>query len=164
MYVFFILLFRSFPATLHLTTEGELHTCSNQGCSKAAPKHQWTSTMFDCRGHVLFFEGLISFSENRIMRCFTKKLNFSLICPQDILPEGFWLPQERFVSMSAAGSCWVSYHGVSFHSDGNRHCCTLRLQVSLNWFGSWSRFFIHYWYDIWTIFHNFFSIIHVRED
>ncbi|XP_072768783.1 KN motif and ankyrin repeat domain-containing protein 1-like [Nerophis lumbriciformis] len=27
--------------------------------------------------------------------CFTKKLHFSLICPQDLLPEGCWLPQQR---------------------------------------------------------------------
>ena len=52
----------------------------------------WTSTMFDRRDRVLFFEGLILFSVNSTIMCFTKKL----YCPHDVLPEGFWLPQVRF--------------------------------------------------------------------
>ena len=38
------------------------------------PKHHWTSSMFDCRECVLFFEGFILFSVNMQMMCFPKKL------------------------------------------------------------------------------------------
>ena len=60
------------------------------------PKHLWTSTMFDRRDRVLFFEGLISFSVNSTIICSTKKLYFGLICPHEVLPEGFSLPQVSF--------------------------------------------------------------------
>ncbi len=56
-----------------------------------AAKPLWTSTIFNCRDCVLFFEGLISFSVNSAMMSFTKKLYFCLICPQYVLPEGLWL-------------------------------------------------------------------------
>ncbi len=57
-----------------------VHTvkASSARSSKATPKHLWTSTMFDCRDCVLFFEGLISFSVNSAMMSFTKKLYFCL--------------------------------------------------------------------------------------
>ena len=42
--------------------------------STATLKHHWTSSMFDCREGVLFFEGFILFSVNIEMMCFTKKL------------------------------------------------------------------------------------------
>ncbi len=45
-----------------------------------AAKPLWTSTIFNCRDCVLFFEGLISFSVNSAMMSFTKKLYFCLIC------------------------------------------------------------------------------------
>ena len=78
--------------------------------------------MLDCREGVLFFEGFILFSVNIEMMCFTKKLEFGLICPQDILPEGFWLVQVCFgkfqsgflMSLSAVGSSWVSYRKPPF--------------------------------------------------
>src|SRR4029434_11297652 len=44
-----------------------MHTvkASDSRSSKATPKHRPTSTMFDCRDRVFFFEGLILFSEHR---------------------------------------------------------------------------------------------------
>ena len=39
---------------------------------------------------------LVLFSVNVELMCFTKKLEFGLVCPQDILPEGFWFVQVCF--------------------------------------------------------------------
>ncbi len=72
------------------------HKASSARRSKATPKHLWTSTMFDCRDCVLFFEGLISFSVNSTMMSFTMKLYLCLICPQYVLPEGLWFCHISF--------------------------------------------------------------------
>ena len=100
--------------------------------SKATPTYLWTSTMFDRRDRVLFFEGHISFSVHSTIMCFTKKLYFGLICPdvttwrspRRILASSgkFWqtLVWLFYVSVSAVGSFWVSEQSVPFHSDGDR--------------------------------------------
>ncbi len=106
-----------------------VHTvkASSARSSKATPKHLWTSTMFDCKDCVLFFEGLISFSVNSAMMSFTKKHYFCLICPQYVLPERLWFCHISFGKLqscffyafvSAVVSSWVSYHSPS-HSDGD---------------------------------------------
>ena len=89
--------------------------------------------------------------------CFTEKLNFGLICPQDVLPKWFWLPQESFVKLQSGffmslcqqwgppGSPTTASHFIQMVTDSaSWHCCTLCLQGSLNLFGSCSRFFIHH--------------------
>ena len=53
-----------------------MHTfkASSARGSTATPKHHWTSSMFEWREGVLFFEGFILFSVNLEMMSFTKKL------------------------------------------------------------------------------------------
>ncbi len=79
-------------AALIIRFHDTIHTvkASSARSSKATPKPLWTSTMFDCRDCVLYFEGLISFYVKSAMMSFTKKLYFCLICPQYILPDGLW--------------------------------------------------------------------------
>lgn len=60
-------------------------------CSKAAPEHNWTSSMFHSRDSVLFLICLIFLSVNIELMCLTKKLEFCLVCPKNILPEALWL-------------------------------------------------------------------------
>ena len=85
------------------------------------------------------------------MMCFTKKLQFVLICPQDILPEGFWLVQVCFgklqlgflLSLSLSQQ-WgppeaptIERPFIELAMDGaSQKCLTLYLKVSLNLFGS----------------------------
>ena len=102
----------------------------------------------------LFFS--FSFSVNGTIMYFTKKLYLGLICPDDFLPKGFWLPQVSFGKLLSGffmslcqqwgppGSPPIMSHLIQMVTDSaSWRCCTLCLQVSLNLFGSWSRFFIH---------------------
>ncbi len=113
--------------------------------SKATTKHLWTSTMFDCRDCVLFFEGLISFSVNSAMMSFTKNLYFCLICPQYVLPEGLWFCHISFVKLQSCffmplcqqWSPTIASLFIQMATDSaSWHCCTLCLQISLNLFES----------------------------
>ncbi len=98
---------------------------SSARSSKATPKHILTSTMFDCRDCVLFFEGLIYFSVNSAMMSFAKKLYFCLICPQYVLPEGLWFCQISFAVVFS----WVSLFIQTVTDSASWHWCTLCLQM-----------------------------------
>lgn len=89
---------------------------------------QTSQNLFDCRYCVLFSLGIIQFSVNSRLMSFSKKLFLDLICPHDILPEGFQLLQLQYiwvnsslaffyVSVSAVGSSWLSCNSIAFHSD-----------------------------------------------
>ena len=97
-----------------------------------------------CR--ILFFVGLILFSVNSRMACFAKKLYLSLICPQNILPEGLRLTQicsckvQSGFFMPPCQKCLIQM--TTYGSSGHR--CTPSLQDSLNLCGSWLTLFIHH--------------------
>ncbi len=125
-----------------------VHTvkASSARSSNTTPKHLWTSTMFDCRDCVLFFEVLISFSVNSAMMSFTKKLYFCLICPQYVLPEGLWFCHISFGKLQSCffmhlcqqwcppGSPTIASLFIQMATDSaSWHCCT---QICLNLFGS----------------------------
>ena len=86
--------------------------------------------MLDCREGVLFFEGFILFSVNSDDVLYQKALIWSHRCtghsPRKILACSgvFWQTPVglSYVSLSAVGSSWVSYHRISFHGDGDRWC------------------------------------------
>ena len=94
----------------------------------------------------------------RTIQCFVSTLlYFGLICPQDVLSEWFWLPQESFGKLQSGffmslcqqwgppRSPTIASHFIQKATDSaSWHCCTLCLQGSLNLFWSCSRFFIHH--------------------
>src|SRR4029434_1819947 len=88
-----------------------MHTVKASGArsSNAAPKHRSSSTILACRDCVLLFESLIPFSVNSRMMCFTKKLDFGLICPQDVLPKCFLASPGEFSQTPV----WLFYVCVS---------------------------------------------------
>lgn len=98
--------------------------------------------MTDCRDSVLFFQVLISFSEDSRMMCFTKKLYFTLICPQEILASlgKFWQTPIRLFNVSTSaeglsGSPTIASLFIQIATDSaSCHCCTLCRHVSLNLF------------------------------
>ena len=155
-----------------------MHTVKASGARsrKATPKHLWTSTMFDCRDCVLFFEGLISFSVNSTIMCFTKKaLLWSHLStwhsPRRILAfsGNFWQTLVCLFFMSLCqqwdppGSPTIASHFIQMATDSaSWHCCTLCLQVSLNLFRSWLWFFTPFEQSFVGIFLKCFCSVHVQ--
>ncbi len=133
----------------YVAPQNSLVKASSARSSKATPKHIWTSTMFDCRDCVLFFEDLISFSVN--VMSFTKKLYFCLVC-QYVLTEGLWFCHMSLGKLQSCicmplcqqwclpGSPTIASLFIQMATDSaSWHCCTLCLQISLNLFGKLIR-------------------------
>ena len=136
-----------------------MHTVKASGArsSKATPKHLWTSTMFDRRDqcsflwrpHFIFFK-----QYNNVL--YQKALLWSHLStwrsPRRILASsGNVLANSSLAFLCLCqqwgppGSPTIASHFIQMAMDSaSWHCCTLCLQVSLNLFGSWSRFFIHH--------------------
>ncbi len=95
-----------------------IHTVkvSSAKSSKATPKHLWTSTMFDCRDRVLYFEGLISFSVKSAMSPLPKSSTFvssvhSTFSQKDC---GFGKLQSCFLCLCVSSGVLL---GLPFYSD-----------------------------------------------